>query len=55
MVSLLNDAQDFSCCAVKVSHAVLLCRMEQGEIGDYGCTDHFEYSKSYHNNDLYLL
>ena len=40
-VSLL-DAQDFSWGAAKASHTVLLCRMEQGEIGDYSCTDQID-------------
>ena len=35
LVSLLADAQDFSWEAAKASHAVLLCRMEQGEISNY--------------------
>ena len=35
LVSLLDDAQDFSWEAAKASHAVLLCRMEQGEIENY--------------------
>ena len=35
LVSLLGDAQDFSWEAAKASHAVLLCRMEQGEIANY--------------------
>ena len=35
LVSLLDDANDFSWDAAKASHAVLLCRMEQGEIKDY--------------------
>ena len=35
MVALLEDAQDFSWGAAKASHAVLLCRMEQGEIRDF--------------------
>ena len=39
LVSLLDDAQDFSWGAAKASHAVLLCRMEQGKISDYSCTD----------------
>ena len=30
LVNLLEDATDFSWAAVKASHAVLLCRMEQG-------------------------
>ena len=39
MMSLLDDAQDFSWQAAKASHAVLLCRMEQGEISDWGQVD----------------
>ena len=35
LVSLMDDATDFSWGAAKASHAVLLCRMEQGEIQDY--------------------
>ena len=35
LVSLLDDAQDFSWEAAKASHAVLLCRMEQGEVANY--------------------
>ena len=35
IISLFDDANDFSCDAAKSSHAVLLCRMEQGEISDY--------------------
>ena len=35
LVSLLDDAQDFSWEVAKASHAVLLCRMEQGEIENY--------------------
>ena len=32
VIDLLDDATDFSWASVKASHAVLLCRMEQGEI-----------------------
>ena len=39
LVSLLDDAQDFSWDSAKASHAVLLCRMEQGEVGSYLDTD----------------
>ena len=38
LISLLADAQNFSCGVAKASHAVLPCRLEQGEIGDYSCT-----------------
>ena len=39
LVALLDDAQDFSWGVAKASHAVLPCRMEQGEIVDYSCVD----------------
>ena len=39
MISLFDDANDFAWDAAKASHAVLLCRMEQGEISDYSQTD----------------
>ena len=42
LVALLHDAQDFFWGAVKASHAVLLCRMEQGEIADYSCIDQID-------------
>ena len=32
LISLLDNANDFSWSAAKAYHAVLLCRMEQGEI-----------------------
>ena len=35
LVALFDDANDFSWDAAKASHAVLLCRMEQGEIKSY--------------------
>ena len=35
LVALFEDANDFSWDAAKASHAVLLCRMEQGEIKTY--------------------
>ena len=35
LVALFDDANDFSWDAAKASHAVLLCRMEQGKIGNY--------------------
>ena len=34
IISLFDDANDFSWDAVKASHTFLLCRMEQGEITD---------------------
>ena len=35
MVSLFDDANDFSWDAAKASHAVLLCRIEQGAVNSY--------------------
>ena len=35
MISLMDDANDFLWVSAKASHAVLLCRMEQGEIRSY--------------------
>ena len=35
LMSLLDDAQNFSWEAAKASHVVLLCRMEQGEVANY--------------------
>ena len=35
VIALLDDAQDFSWQAAKASHAVLLCRMEQGEVAGW--------------------
>ena len=39
LIALLDDSNDFSWAAAKASYAVLLCRMEQGEILDYTQTD----------------
>ena len=39
LISLLDDANDFSWSAAKACHAVLLCRMEQGEIKDFTQTE----------------
>ena len=35
VIDLLDDATDFSWALAKASHAVLLCRMEQGEIASW--------------------
>ena len=35
VIALLEDANDFSWAVAKASHAVSLCRMEQGEVSDY--------------------
>ena len=42
VIYLLEDAQDFSWSAAKASHAVLLCRMEQGEISGWTESDKVE-------------
>ena len=39
IISLMDDANDFSWGAAKASHAVLLCRMKQREIQDYSQTE----------------
>ena len=39
LISLLEDAQDFSWDAARASHAVLLCRMEQGDVKNYKDVD----------------
>ena len=35
LISLLDDANEFSWSSARANHAVLLCRMEQGESKDY--------------------
>ena len=42
LISLMDDANDFSWDPAKASHAVLLCRMEQGEVKNYTQTDKIE-------------
>ena len=39
LVALLDDINDFSWQSAKASHAVLLCRMEQGEITSWSDTE----------------
>ena len=39
LISLMEDPHDFSWDATRASHAVLLCRMEQGEVKTYLETD----------------
>ena len=39
LIALLDDSNDFSWQAAKASHAVLLCRMEQGEIASWTETE----------------
>ena len=35
LISLMDDANDFNWEAAKASHAVLMCRMEQGKVHNY--------------------
>ena len=39
LIALLDDSNDFSWQAATASHAVLLCRMEQGEVTSWSETD----------------
>ena len=39
VIDLLDDATDFSWASAKASHAVLLCRLEQGEIKSWSETE----------------
>ena len=39
VIDLLDDATDFSWASAKASHAVLLCRMEQGQIRGWSETE----------------
>ena len=48
MIALLDDSNDFSWLAAKSSRAVLLCRMEQGEIANFSCTDHIDRVRRAH-------
>ena len=48
LISWLDDANDFSWSAAKACHAVLLCRMEQGEIKDFTQTEAIERIRHAH-------
>ena len=48
LIALLDDSNDFSWSAAKSSHAVLLCRMEQGEIANFSCTDQIDRVRRAH-------
>ena len=48
LISLLDDCNDFSWSSAKASHAVLLCRMEQGEIKDFTETDKIDRVRHAH-------
>ena len=47
-INLLEDATDFSWSSAKASHAVLLCRMEQGEIGSWSDTEKIDRVRRAH-------
>ena len=42
LIDLLDDAHDFLWTAAKACHAVLLCRMEQGEVSGYDQVDRID-------------
>ena len=48
VINLLDDAQDFSWVSAKASHAVLLCRMEQGEITSWSETEKIDRIRRAH-------
>ena len=48
VINLLDDAQDFSWVSAKASHAILLCRMEQGEITSWSDTDKIDRIRRVH-------
>ena len=48
LISLLDYSNDFSCNSAKASHAVLLCRMENGEIKDFTETDKIDRVRHVH-------
>ena len=39
LISMFEDVQDFSWDSARASHAVFLCRMEQGEVRNYTDTE----------------
>ena len=48
LINLLEDANDFSCASAKTSHAVLLCRMEQGEVVSWADVDKIDRIRRAH-------
>ena len=48
VINLLDDAQDFSWVSAKASHAVLLYRMEQGEITSWSETEKIDRIRRAH-------
>ena len=53
LIALLDDSNDFSWEAGKASHAVLLCRMEQGEIASWAETKKSTGSKEQMRRDIH--
>ena len=53
LISLLDDSNDFSWSSAKACHAVLLCRMEQGEIKDYTQIDLIDRIRRAHCSTSY--
>ena len=47
-INLLEEATDFSWSSAKASHVVLLCRMEQGEIGSWSDTEKIDRVRGAH-------
>ena len=48
VINLLDDATDFSWASAKASHAILLCRMEQGEIAGWEETEKIDRVRRAH-------
>ena len=48
LINLLEDATDFSWASAKATHAVLLCRMEQGEIRSWSETEKIDRVRRAH-------
>ena len=48
VINLLDDATDFFWASAKACHAVLLCRMEQGEVQSWSQTDKIDRIRRAH-------
>ena len=48
LIHLFDDATDFFWASAKASHAVLLCRMKQGEIAGWAETDKIDRVRRAH-------
>ena len=56
LISLLDDANEFSWSSARANHAVLLCRMEQGESKDYTQIEQIDRVRcAYMHKDTLLL